>query len=496
MEHHLKHVVVRRRPLDGLTGVLSTRAYARFVSRAATAAEVMRGRAIWNVSSTVHGGGVAEMLHSALGYARGAGVDARWVVIRDGDGFFAVTKQLHNQLHGAPGAGVALDAAARAHYERTLAGNAAELVSLVADGDVVILHDPQTAGLLSALAARGVPTVWRAHIGCDAPNALTREAWAFLMDYVRHADAVVFSRREHVWDGIDPTRVAIIPPALDPVSPKNQRLDPRTVRSVLVHAGILSAATSEPPVFLRLDGSPGRVDRRARCVEEQPLATRDRVVLCVSRWDRLKDQVGVLEGFARCDTGAHLVLAGPDPAGVTDDPEGAEVYEEVEAAWLALEPATRRRVHLVNLPMTDPDENAVIVNALQRHATIVVQKSLAEGFGLTVAEAMFKQRPVVGSRVGGIQDQIEDGVSGMLVDDPTDRDAFAAILTRLLGDAPLRRRLSVSAHARVRGYFLVDRQLTQHSLVVEAALRGRGAVSPSRSPSGRRNRSATSAAAR
>ena len=168
----------------------------------------------------------------------------------------------------------------------------------------------------------------------------------------------------------------------------------------------------------------------------------------VSRWDRLKDPLGVLAGVRRARARArrtpHLLLAGPDVHAVADDPEGAEVFAEVEAAWRELPAEVRRRVHLALLPMDDADENAVIVNALQRRADVVVQKSLAEGFGLTVAEAMWKGRPVVASRVGGIQDQIEDGRTGFLVD-PGDLRAFGERVSALLR-RPARRR----AHRRGR----------------------------------------------
>ncbi len=161
-----------------------------------------------------------------------------------------------------------------------------------------------------------------------------------------------------------------------------------------------------------------------------------------------------------CD--AHLILAGPSVAEVADDPEGKEAYEEVERAWKALAADVRARVHLTCLPMTDSEENAAMVNALQRRANVVVQKSLAEGFGLTVAEAMWKSRPVVASRIGGIQDQIEDGTSGILLDDPHDRDAFAAAVCSLLLDGERADRMGREAHARVQREFLGSRHLAQY----------------------------------
>ena len=187
----------------------------------------------------------------------------------------------------------------------------------------------------------------------------------------------------------------------------------------------------------------------------------------MSRWDRLKDMAGVMEGFVRALSdddlaGAHLVLAGPEVSGVADDPEGAQVLAECREEWNHLPDAVRGRVHLASIPMDDVDENAVIVNALQRYAAVVVQKSLVEGFGLTVTEAMWKGRPVVASRVGGIQDQIKDGRDGLLVDDPYDIEQYAGVLVRMLADAELAERLGNAAHARVLDEYLGDRHLEQY----------------------------------
>jgi trehalose synthase len=205
--------------------------------------------------------------------------------------------------------------------------------------------------------------------------------------------------------------------------------------TAVLRAGGLAADHHHPSraVFERLDGSTGRVPRAAHMIEENALGLDTPTVAQVSRWDRLKDPLGVLSAFVehvRADEDPHLVLAGPDVTAVADDPEGAEVLAEVETAWRELPRAARRRVHLALLPMDDPDENAVTVNALQRRADVVVQKSIAEGFGLTVAEAMWKGRPVVASAVGGIQDQIEDGITGLLVA-PHDLPAFGAKVSAL-----------------------------------------------------------------
>jgi len=217
-------------------------------------------------------------------------------------------------------------------------------------------------------------------------------------------------------------------------------------------------------VFVREDGSPGRVQERAEVFETSPLRPDHPVVLQVSRWDRLKDPLGVIQGFAdhvAGDTAAHLVYAGPAVEAVSDDPEGKEVLEESKQRWSELPDHLRERVHLVCVPMGDTQENAAVINALQRHANVVVQKSLAEGFGLTVAEAMWKGRPVVASGVGGIQDQIEHGRSGLLVKDARDLEEYGAAVRRVLGDSDEAARMGKEARTRVRDEFLGTRSIAQ-----------------------------------
>src|SRR5438034_601506 len=218
--------------------------------------------------------------------------------------------------------------------------------------------------------------------------------------------------------------------------------------------------------FTRRDGSLGRINRHVDLLQSGPAAPPDApLVVQVSRWDRMKDMPGVMQGFAEHvdpSLGAHLVLAGPSVTGVADDPEGAEVLEDCIELWRSLPHAARGRVHLACTPMTDPDEAAAIVNALQRHATVVVQKSLAEGFGLTVAEAMWKARPVIGGAVGGIVDQIEHGESGLLVADPTDLPAFGAAVETLLRDRELAETIGRNAQQRAAAQFLGDRHLEQY----------------------------------
>ena len=462
----MKEIDVPRLDPRRFEGVLDPDQSRRFVRRLDRAADRLAGRRLWHVNSTEEGGGVAEMLHFLLGYLSGAGIDARWVVLEGNEDFFEVTKRLHHLLHGRPGDGRGVDELARGAYEQTLKEALAELQRLVGPGDVVFLHDPQTAGLAPELKRLGATVVWSCHVGIDQPNDRARTAWDFLRPYVQAADAYVFSRPAYCWEGLDRERMAVIPPCIDAFAPKNQPLAPPAVDAILRAAGILDAREGDraAAVFRRLDGSPGRVVRRAEMIQDEPIPPGVPIVVQVSRWDPLKDPLGVLQGFNRHvpdRLGAHLVLAGPAASSVSDDPESEEVLRQVRRAAAALPTAARARLHLACLPMDDLDENGAMVNALQRRADVIVQKSLAEGFGLTVAEAMWKARPVLASRVGGIQDQITHGRTGLLLDDPSDLAAFGRATATLLERNEWAARLGQEAHRRVRQDYLAPRRLTQ-----------------------------------
>src|SRR4051794_8293547 len=257
----MKAVEVGALEFERFEDVIGEERYARLREAAARAREVFAGRRIWNVNSTARGGGVAEMLVSLLAYAHGAGVDARWSVIGGDDPFFAVTKRLHNHLHGSEGDGGPLDDDARAAYERTLQEEAEALVAELSPRDLVILHDPQTAGLIPAVRAAGVPVVWRCHIGVDVPNDIARGAWRFLEPWVREADAVVFSRSAFEWEGLHGVPLHIIAPSIDAFAPKNQDLDGDAVGAILRACGLF-AGDGEGAAFRRVDGSPGRVSNQ------------------------------------------------------------------------------------------------------------------------------------------------------------------------------------------------------------------------------------------
>jgi trehalose synthase len=459
-----------------LEPLIGTERMARFEQTAETARATLAGSSVLNVNSTGAGGGVAEMLQTLLSYARGAGIDARWLVIEGDPAFFAITKRIHNGLYGSPGDGGELGEAEHRLFEHVLRGNADELLALIRPGDVVLIHDPQPAALVAAAKSAGARVVWRCHVGLDHSNEWSERAWEFLGPYIADADAVVVSRAGFAPPWADPAEVHVIPPSIDPFSAKNEPMSLRNARLTLSYVGLLDGPTETPPEvpYTRRDGSPGRVTTRVDVVQEGPPPSEDApLVVQISRWDWMKDMAGVMNGFVQHvdpSLGAHLLLCGPVVTGVADDPEAAQVLDQCVGLWRELPDATRSRVHLACVPMADPDENAAIVNAIQRHAAVVVQKSLAEGFGLTVAEAMWKRRPVVASAVGGIVDQIEDGTHGLLVKDPSDLRAFGAAVESLLQDGAAAARLAENAQRRVADEFLGDRHLEQYGLLFEQLL--------------------------
>jgi trehalose synthase len=382
------------------------------VDRLRAAAEPLRGLRVLQVNSTAFGGGVAELLHTHVALLNDLGIETTWAVLEGSDEFFAVTKAAHNALQGAE---TRLTEEMQAVYRERVWANAAELPP---DHDIVLIHDPQPAWMLAAVEERGARAgrwAWRCHIDLSATY---RPVWEFFESVVNRYDAAIFTAIDYVQPGVSVPRLALIPPSIDPLSPKNAPLATGTAIGSVAARGI----------------DPAR-----------PL------VVQVSRFDPWKDPLGVIDVYRLVRTqipDVQLALVGSLAA---DDPEGFR-YLELTNAHAGGDPD----IHLLtNLDgVGDPE-----VNALQRVADVVVQKSIREGFGLVVAEAMWKGRPVVGSDVGGIRMQIEDGVSGYVVDSVP---ACADAVVTLLSDRELNDRLGAAGRDRVRERYLCTRELEDH----------------------------------
>lgn len=440
----------------------------------------LAGRTVWMVNSTERGGGVAEMLPAMVSLMRDLGVPTEWVVLEaDEPAFFTLTKRLHNLIHGAGDA--RLGAADRELYETVNRRNAAALARWVKPGDVVVVHDPQPMALAGFLREQvDVLAFWRCHIGLDEENDQTRAAWSFLEPYTTAYAHSVFSAPEYIPRYLS-THATVIHPAIDPLAPKNRTLRLRRIVEVLSNSEL--AVVSGPvvtPAFERVAQrlQPNGTFAPATHPEDIGLLSRPALVQ-ISRWDRLKGFLPLMKAFAvfkqrhAANAGkvkdplharglrlARLVLAGPDPSSIQDDPESQEVLHELVAEYALLPGRIQDDIALVTLPMDNADENAVMVNVLQRCATIVVQNSLREGFGLTVTEAMWKSVPVLSNRKAcGPRHQVRDGLDGRLVDDPEDVDALADMMAAMLAIPGLLDEWGENAQLRAHDEFMVYKQL-------------------------------------
>jgi trehalose synthase len=440
----------------------------------------LTGRTVWMVNSTSRGGGVAEMLPTMVALLRDLGIDTEWVIIEsERPEFFTLTKQIHNLIHGAGNPKLGNDS--RMLYEAENLENAAWLRGKLKPGDILVVHDPQPMPLAGVLKEQlEISTVWRCHIGLDEENAATRAAWEFLKPYADAYERAVFSAPEYV-PSFFADRSQIIHPGINPISEKNQDLHLHKLVGILANSA-LSVAPG-PLVTLplsdlvhRLQGGDGSY-RPANAWDDIGLLTRP-IITQVSRWDRLKGFRPLMEAFVRLKREmlkgkgtegwenrrrldlVRLVLAGPDPASIQDDPEGQEVMAELHAAYGELDPRLQDDIAVITLPMSSARHNALIVNALQRASSLVVQNSLREGFGLTVTEAMWKRVPILtNSKACGPRQQVRNGLDGRLIADPEDADELAHAMNEMLADAEGRDDWGRSAQRRTHQNFLVFSQL-------------------------------------
>ncbi len=439
--------------------------------------EKLKGQTIWMINSTATGGGVAEMVPSQMRIMRAMGVSIEWMVIETDDvEFFNITKRIHNAIHGS-GDGK-FSESDRDPYERVNRHNLQQALDVIQDGDVVVIHDPQPMPLAGMLKKhRDVRCVWRCHIGLDESNEVTRAVWSFLQPYFGDYDHFVFSLQEYVLPEIS-GRTALIPPAIDPLSHKNRMLQMHKCLSILVQAGLIESR--EPRLYnaykhqvrrVMPDGSFGQVNDP----DDFQLIYRP-IITEISRWDRLKGFKQLMEAFVymketnarRTDKDAldykrihmsRLVLGGPDPLFVTDDPEGAEVLKELIDYYQSLDGEIQKDIALMLLPLDNPKENALIVNALQRYSVIVVQNSIQEGFGLTATEAMWKRTPVLVSGAAGLKFQVNHGETGSINPDPTDIPRLAAAMEYMLSHQKELDKWGFNAQTRVVERFTLFSQI-------------------------------------
>lgn len=449
-------------------------------------APLLRDRTIWMVNSTEQGGGVAEMLPTMVGLLRDLGIACQWAVIDSNeDGFFPLTKRLHNLIHGAGDPGLGEEE--RGIFERVSEWNAEWLDRGVEPGDVLVIHDPQPIALPTYMETEDLTTIWRCHIGLDEENDATRAAWSFLEPYAAEYGQAVFSAPEYIPDFFA-RRASIVHPSIDPLSHKNRELSLHKLIGILSESAL--AVSPGPRLYPPYENPARRLEpdgelQLANGREDIGLLTRP-IVTQISRWDALKGFFPLMRGFAslkrrllrgevpadpvhrrRLDI-VRLVLAGPDPTSIQDDPEAVEVFEELEAAYMELEPAIQDDIAIVALPMVSLEENALMVNALQRASSIVVQNSLREGFGLTITEAMWKHVPILtNSRACGPRQQVRDRLDGRMVEDPEDEEALAEAIDSMLADSTSRDSWGRSAQRRVHQEFLVFSQLRSWFRLIE-----------------------------
>ncbi len=369
--------------------------------------ERLANKRVLNINSTRVGGGVAEILSRLVPLMREVGLDPRWEVIKGTDEFFALTKNLHNALHGTP---IPFGPGDQKLFDEITRAN---LASLDLGADVVLVHDPQPAGLVSARGQYGGKWVWRCHIDVSAP---AQGAWEFIAPMVQRYDMSIFSAPQFARPLEIPQ--VLVSPSIDPLSEKNCELERTEIETILTRLGIHS---------------------------DKPIVTQ------VSRFDRLKDPLGVLEAWkmARRRFDCQLVFAG---GAATDDPESVQVLKELRDRA-----GDDADVHILDLPPTSNLE----INAIQRASTVILQKSLKEGFGLTVSEALWKHKPVIAGAVGGIPLQITHKYSGILTHTV---EGTAFWIKQLLTTPEFAHRLGENGHAHVRNNFLLTRHLRDYLL--------------------------------
>ncbi|MBI4548424.1 MAG: glycosyltransferase [Ignavibacteriae bacterium] len=371
-------------------------------------AKQLEGKSVQNINSTAVGGGVAEILTRMIPLLKQLGVNAKWDVIKGNEKFFAITKNIHNALHGIPVNFMDDD------FSYFLEINKMNANEMDLSGDIIFVHDPQPVALIERQKDIGRNWIWRCHIDFSKPDVRT---WKFLRTYIEQYDCAVFSAPAFARDLT--IKQVLISPSIDPLSDKNKELSPEVISSIFERFGI---------------------------DQSRPIITQ------ISRFDYLKDPLGVIKVYkkVRKYLDVQLVLAG---GGATDDPEGPRIMEEVKH-----EADKDPDIFVLFLPPASDIE----INALQRGSTVILQKSLKEGFGLTVSEALWKAKPVIATAVGGIPLQIAHKYSGILTHT---LEGTAYWVKQLLNEPEYARRLGINGKEHIKNNFLITRHIKDYLLI-------------------------------
>ncbi|HMB00863.1 MAG TPA: glycosyltransferase [Spirochaetota bacterium] len=441
----------------------------------------LKKHTVWMVNSTAEGGGVAEMLPRMIFMLREAGITARWAVIStEQTAFFNLTKRMHNLFHGS--GRPELSKADFDLYENVSTELVQDMKKLVQTDDIVVIHDPQPAGMGSRLKdITGVKTIFRCHIGLDKKTEQTTTIWNFMKPYLQNYDQAVFTAPEYIPSYLK-DRSVIIHPALDPFTAKNRELRIPRLTSILYASGL-----AVKPQQLAVNTYQHQAERlqsdntfkTATLPQDIGLLSHP-FILQVSRWDNLKGWQELMEAFiklkqninayAEDKPGEHkkrlqqlrLVMAGPETAAVKDDPEAQEVLQILSKKYCELHADLQKDIILLSLPMTSREENALMVSALHTCATAVVQNSIQEGFGLTATEPMWKGTPVIVSNACGLRQQVTAGREAAMIQSPGDSEDVAATINQTLSNPDQMEAMAQKARRRVRDEFLIFTQLDKY----------------------------------
>lgn len=440
---------------------------------------------IWMINSTSIGGGVAEMLPMLITMFKDTtNINIKWVVLQTKNkSFFNITKQIHNNIHGVfnPKTMEILNKSHRLILESICKKACDELIPLIKPNDIIIIHDPQPLAMIKFLKkshkCNDNIIIWRSHIGIDdKQNEITNKTWKFLKPYINLSDHIIFSLKDYIPNYIikeNKIPYNIIPPAICPFTPKNIELTHNELLKILANSNIVYYPSSDSNKSLswkyKVKRVCGKTGKLIECSNDKYTNFNllfNPIICQISRWDHLKGWIQLIHAFVYLKQNIDkqyiknmiLILGGPDPSFIQDDPEGIKVFNDLCKYYQSLnnDINIQNSIYILSLPMNNRDENALIVNALQRLSSIIVQNSLREGFGLTVTEAMFKGTPIIASSVGGIKTQVFNQINGITINDPTNYKSVANSIINMINSGNIKmKKYAIKGKENVIDKFLI-----------------------------------------